>query len=122
MAEKMHYFSPMPGRAFRRPGSDQFIGASRTPKGFVINPEAVVAISDTEMMPFRKDYNQAVRLGDLKRRTKKEYEAWQQLRTRRSEKKAAERKKQAKEAEKKTKVDEALAPEVDSGSEASAED
>ena len=117
MAEKMHYFSPMPGRAFRRPGSEQFIGASRSPTGFKINPDAVVPISELEMRPYRKDYDQAVRLGDLKRRTKADYDAWLTLRKQRSEKAGADRKKEkAKDAKKKK------APKAEDGSEASAED
>lgn len=100
MSEKMHYFSAVEGRAFRRPGTPSFIGATRTATGFKFNTEAVVAIPETEMLPYRKDYNSAVKYGDLKRRTKADYDAWQKLRTERSKKRADDRKKEVAKATK----------------------
>lgn len=76
MTDKMHYFRAVEGHAARRFGSEAFIGCSRGPKGFTWNTDVVVAIPETEMLPYRKDYNSYVRHGDLKRATEVEYKAW----------------------------------------------
>lgn len=92
MAEQMHYFRPVEGRAARRYGTDAFIGATRSPKGFVINTEVVVAISDTEIAPNRKAYSNYLRHGDLQKATKAEYDEYQAARKKKSEQVAKERK------------------------------
>lgn len=74
MTEKMHYFKAVQGRACPRYGSDTFIGCRRGPKGYVWNLDAVVAITDRELAPNRKAYSSHVRLGDLARATKTDYD------------------------------------------------
>lgn len=111
MTDKMHYFRPVKGRAVRRCGSNAFIGATRGPKGYTWNTDVVVAITEREMRPYRKDYVSSVRHGDLKRATKTEYEAWlnkRQAATEEAKKKRDEAKAKAEaDAEKKA---EAVAP------------
>ncbi len=85
MTEKMHYFRAVEGHAARRMGSEAFIGCARGPKGYTWNVDVVVAITDTEMMPYRKDYSSYVRHGDLLRATEEEYKAWLAQRTAASE-------------------------------------
>lgn len=80
MNEKMHYFSAEPGRAFRRPGTQSYIGAKRGPDGFVINPDVVVPIPRAEYLKSVRDFTAAVRRGDLHERTSQDYEAWQSKR------------------------------------------
>ncbi len=76
MSEKMHYFRAIEGHACRRFGSEAFIGCARGPKGFTWNTDVVVAITDNELAPYRKDYNSYLRHGDLKRATKADYDKW----------------------------------------------
>ena len=76
MSEKMHYFRAIEGHACRRFGSEAFIGCARGPKGFTWNTDVVVAITDKELAPYRKDYNSYLRHGDLKRATKADYDKW----------------------------------------------
>lgn len=77
---EFRYFSPAKGRVVPRYGAGSFIGASRGPKGFTVNTEAVVAIPVTETNRFHKEYRKAVELKDLVERTKKDWEAWQEKR------------------------------------------
>ncbi len=93
MTDQMHYFRSVKGHAARRYGSEAFIGCSRGPKGFTWNTDVVVAITDTEMMPYRKDYASYIRHGDLKRATEAEYDAWQATRKATREAALAEREK-----------------------------
>lgn len=74
-----HYFRAGRG-VVARYGTDAFIGATRGPKGFVVNPDAVVAIPETELRVHRKSYASDVRLGALKRATAAEYQAYQDRR------------------------------------------
>lgn len=76
MSEKMHYFKAVEGHACRRFGSEAFIGCARGPKGFTWNMDVVVAITDIELAPYRKDYNSYLRHGDLKRANKADYDKW----------------------------------------------
>lgn len=80
MPEAMHYFRAVKGRAFRRPGTDSFIGAVRRPSGFDINPDVVVRIPETEMRPYRKDYRQALAHGDLHPCTEEDFKQYQERR------------------------------------------
>ena len=95
MAEKIHYFRPVKGKVCRRFGSEAFIGASRSPTGYIINTDAVVAITDIELAPYRKDYASYIRHGDLVKATKSEYTTWQNKRKKATEAAVAARKKKA---------------------------
>ncbi len=99
MSEEMHYFRPVEGRVCRRYGGDSFIGATRSPKGFQINTDVVVAITDRELTPYRKDYASYIRHGDLKRSNQKEYDAYQAARTKRTADAKAKRKADQKKAD-----------------------
>lgn len=95
MGNTMHYYSAVEGRAFRRPGTNTFIGAVRRQGGFDINTEAVVPIPEAEIAKYRKDYVMAKRRGDLQERTEADFKAWQDKRAARSKKIAEERKAKA---------------------------
>lgn len=90
MAEKMHYFKSVEGHACRRYGSETFIGCTRGPKGYSWNTNVVVAIPETEMKPYRKDYTSCVRLGDLLRVDAAAYDEWLSKRKAASEAAASE--------------------------------
>lgn len=105
MSEKMHYFRPVAGRVAKRFGTPAFIGARRSPTGFVINPDVVVAIPDKEIAPHRKSYLAYIRRGDLKTATKAEYDTY--LDARRAKAAAAEA--AAAEADEAAPVEEATA-------------
>src|SRR5262249_17920724 len=79
---KFRYYSPCEGRAVARFGTPLHIGATRTALGYQIDPEAVVAIPETEFIQFSKDYTDAVRNGDLKESNKEAFDAYQQKRVR----------------------------------------
>lgn len=125
MTEKMHYFRPVAGRAACRFGTTTFIGATRSPNGFVINTDVVVAISDTEVAPHRKSYANYIKHGDLKKATAADYTAYLDSRKAASDAVAEKRKADAKAAKSaKTKAAKAVAStpndsastDVDSGS------
>ena len=82
---KFRYFSPVLGRVVQRPGTDTYIGASRRPGGFVVNPAAVVAIPESEIIGRTKTWNNLVKRGDLIAVTEQAYIAWQEARTRKGE-------------------------------------
>ena len=117
MSEKMHYFRAIEGHACRRFGSEAFIGCARGPKGFTWNTDVVVAITDKELAPYRKDYNSYLRHGDLKRATKADYDKWIAKRKDAGEKLKSDRDKArkvaAKEAEKAAKEAEKAAKAAD---------
>ncbi len=115
MTEKMHYFRPVEGHACRRFGSESFIGCTRGPKGYTWNTDVVVAISDTEMMPYRKDYTSYLRHGDLKRATKSEYEEWLAKRKAATEKAKADREQRIADEAKAAEAKAAKANEIDDG-------
>ena len=97
---QFRYFSPVEGRVVQRFGTDAYIGASRGPKGFAVNPDAVVAIPVTEITPRLKTWRNLVSRGDLVERTEQDFVAWQGERKRRTEVAvAARKKKQADDAE-----------------------
>lgn len=62
---RMRYFKAVWGRAFKRPGTDSFIGAIRKPGGFEWNTDRAYAIPENEYRRFQKVYDRAVRMGDL---------------------------------------------------------
>jgi len=80
MTIEFKYFSAEPGRAVARFGTGSHIGATKTPKGFVINSELVARVPETEVLKFSKEYRQAVVNGDLRERTKEDYDAQQKAR------------------------------------------
>lgn len=86
---KFKYYSPMPGCAVARYGTGAHIGATRTPTGFVIDTESVVAIPETEVAMYSKEYSDAVRNEELRERTEADYQA-QQQRVEEEEKRDAE--------------------------------
>ena len=79
------YYSPNKGRVVARFGSSTFIGASRGPKGFRVDPNAVVAIPANEARIHLVSYRNAIRHKDLVERTKGHYDAYQAARTAKSE-------------------------------------
>lgn len=91
MADKMHYFRCVDGHACRRYGSETFIGCMRGPNGYTWNTDVVVAISETEMKPYRKDYNSYLRHKDLIRVDEAAYDKWIADRNQASEAHAAAR-------------------------------
>ena len=90
---KFRYFSPVEGRVVQRFGSDSYIGASRGPKGYTINLDAVVAIPEAELAARPKSWRNLLKRGDLRERTREEYEAFQKKRQAKSEAIRAARKK-----------------------------
>lgn len=77
---KMRYFSPKKGHAVTRYGTDSTIGATRTPNGYEINESAVVAIPDSEVRRYFKEYKSHLDSGSLTERKVEDYEAWQAAR------------------------------------------
>lgn len=81
------YFSSVEGRPFRMPGTDAYLGARkryegegtkddpRRIAGFEYDTARVYAIPPAQHVKYRKDYLNAERRGELKRRTKEEHEA-----------------------------------------------
>lgn len=72
---EFRYFSSVEGRAFRRPGTASYIGATRTASGYVWNTKKVVRIPYSEMIPHLKTYLNALRHGDIEKRTEADFEA-----------------------------------------------
>lgn len=107
MSQKMHYFRSIQGHACRRFGSEAFIGCTRGPKGFTWNTDAVVAIPESEMLRYRKDYNSYIRHGDLKRATKSDYDKWIAKRQAQGKREESEAKAVKIEAAKAAKVEDA---------------
>lgn len=70
---KFRYFSPMPGCAVARYGTPVHIGATRTPTGFVINPDEIAAVPEREVNMYAKEYMDAVRNKELRERTEEEF-------------------------------------------------
>jgi len=70
------YYSPVEGRVVPRFGTQTFIGASRSPSGFVINTVAVIAIPESEVAKFPKEYRNAISRGDLVAKTKADHDAF----------------------------------------------
>ena len=62
---KFRYFSCVEGRAFNRPGTDQFIGATRTREGFVWDPERIVSVPVDEIARNLKTWRNALRRLDI---------------------------------------------------------
>jgi len=58
------YFRSVEGRAVPRFGTDVFIGCVKTKDGFVFSNEPV-AVPKSEERRYRREYNNAVRRGDL---------------------------------------------------------
>jgi acyl CoA:acetate/3-ketoacid CoA transferase beta subunit len=78
---QFRYFSPIAGHAFKRPGTSTFIGATLVKgKGFVINPDAVVAIPSAEVSKYLKDYNNGKRREEIRELTLADFEAYQAAR------------------------------------------
>lgn len=73
---KFRYFSPGDGRAATRYGTDQLIGATRSPEGYVVNTSAVVAVPVSEFNSFRREYLFGLKNGDLIEKTESDYTAW----------------------------------------------
>lgn len=73
---KFKYFSPGADRAVSRYGTGTLIGGIRTPDGFVVNPEAVVAMPVAEFNRYRREYLAAVKCGDLYERDEAQYTEW----------------------------------------------
>lgn len=73
---EMRFFSSVQGRAFMRRGKGVYIGCKQKPKatGFVWDTDVVVAIPQSEVDLNLRDYNAAVRRGDLVKRTKAEFD------------------------------------------------
>lgn len=88
---KFRYFSPMPGCAVARYGTGAHIGATRTPTGFVIDPEAVVAIPESEVLMYSKEYVDAVRHSELRERKQEDFDAQQARVIEQEKREAAER-------------------------------
>lgn len=72
---KFRYFSPGPTSAVARYGTDTLIGATRTPDGYVIDPEAVVAIPVDEVRRYGKEYRSHLKSQSLVERTAEDFEA-----------------------------------------------
>lgn len=78
MAEiELRYFSCVPGSAVPRWGSASFIGATRSGQGFVWNSDAVVAVPVADTARYRREYGRALRDGQLKERTREDFDKWQ---------------------------------------------
>ncbi len=73
---EFRYFSSVQGRVVPRYGTDTFIGVKRTPSGWEWDEERVVAIPAAECSRFGREYQNAVRLKALKKRTREDYDAY----------------------------------------------
>lgn len=76
-AIEFDYFSAVEGHAVSRFGTGVQIGATRGPDGFTVNPDIIVPIPKREVAQHSKAYADAVRLGELTRRTKEEFDVQQ---------------------------------------------
>lgn len=89
------YFSPHAESAVTRFGSSSLIGATRGPKGYVINPDAVVAIPVQEVRRFISEYRKAVANESLVQKDEDAYNAFRESRktkTKEASKDSSERK------------------------------
>lgn len=79
---KMRFYSSVHGRAFQRPGKGVYIGCKQKVKGigFVWDIDAVVAIPESEVLLNLRDFDSAVRRGDLKKRTESDFRAYRNKR------------------------------------------
>jgi hypothetical protein len=78
---KFRYFSPAPRCAVTRYGTEMLIGATRTPNGYVVDPEVVVAIPEAEVQRFGKEYRSHLNSQSLIERTEKDFEEFKAKRT-----------------------------------------
>ncbi len=81
---EFRYFSPVEGHAVARFGTGSTIGASRSPSGFVINPDAVVPIPKDEVARYAKEYADAIRHGELLEKKQADYDAFKAKQAERS--------------------------------------
>lgn len=72
---EFRYFSATEGHVVARYGTQLQIGASQGPDGWQVNPDLIVAIPMREVAQYTREYGDALRRGELKKRTKAEFEA-----------------------------------------------
>lgn len=72
---EFRYFSAVEGHLVARYGTDLQIGATRGPKGWEINPDLIVAVPMDEVRNFVREYGDALRRGELVKRTQQEFDA-----------------------------------------------
>jgi hypothetical protein len=73
---EFEYFSCIKGHVVPRYGTPSYIGVTRVPSGWEWDEEKIVPIPVTECNKFRREYLNAVRRGELKKRTAKDHDAY----------------------------------------------
>ena len=71
------YLSCVAGRAFSRFGTGTAIGCEFSPgEGYRFDERVIVSLSVDEVMRYGAEYRRGVRRGDLRERTREEFEAY----------------------------------------------
>jgi hypothetical protein len=76
MEIKFKYFSCKAGHAVARFGTNSFVGSIRTKSGFKWNEAQVVAIPESEIIRYGREYKRVIKDGALIPRTEIDYKSW----------------------------------------------